>query len=114
MFIFAPYHGTRLRTKAIEEGYIDKDQIANSGLISGSILRSNDWTNERLKSLQRVFPLYVKLPEKYHADIKRCETFDEEGQKTFDDLVELYQSTYMRKGGASGVSLHQVSEDLVI
>ena len=96
------------------EGYISADQIVNSGLISGSMMESPDWTNERLKALQRVFPLYVKLPDKYHADIKRCETFDDEGRKIFEDLVNLYQSKYMRKTGADGASISQVSEDLVI
>jgi anaerobic magnesium-protoporphyrin IX monomethyl ester cyclase len=103
VFIFAPYHGTPLRDKAIAEGYITPDLIANSGLVSGSVLNSPHWTNERLKSLQRVFPLYVKLPEKFHADIKRCETYDDEGQKIFDDLVNLYQSDYMRKGVAETI-----------
>jgi radical SAM superfamily enzyme YgiQ (UPF0313 family) len=112
VFIFAPYHGTRLRAKAVEEGYINSDQIVNSGLISGSMLKSPHWSNDRLKALQRVFPLYVKLPEKYYPDIKRCEKFDDEGEKIFEDLVDLYQSRYMRKRDAIGASMRQVSDDI--
>ena len=81
VFIFAPYHGTRMRKQAIDGGYINGDEIVNAGLITGSILKSPDWTNERLKSIQRTLPLYVKLPKKYFKDIKRAETYDEYGKK---------------------------------
>ena len=81
VFIFAPYHGTRMRKQAIDGGYINGDEIVNAGLISGSILKSPDWTNERLKSIQRTLPLYVKLPKKYFKDIKRAENYDEKGKK---------------------------------
>ena len=113
VFIFAPYHGTRLREKAVNEGYINGDEIVNAGLISGSILKSPHWKNERLKSIQRTFPLYVKLPRKYYKDIKRAENYDEEGRKIFEDLVTLYQNEYMRKKGSSRIKLEQIKEDLV-
>ena len=113
VFIFAPYHGTPLRTKSINEGYLKGDEIVNAGLISGSILDSPHWTNERLKSIQRTFPLYVKLPKKYHADILRAENFDEKGQNIFNDLVEIYRTDYMKKEGSSSHKLDIVKEDLI-
>ena len=114
VFIFAPYHGTKLRDKAINEGYIKDDVIVNAGLISGSVLQSPHWTDERLKSIQRTFPLYVKLPKKYYKDIKRAENYDDEGRKIHNDLIKLYQSEYMKKEGSDSERLEQIKEDLII
>jgi anaerobic magnesium-protoporphyrin IX monomethyl ester cyclase len=114
VFIFAPYHGTPLRQVAIEKGYINGSEIVNAGLISGSILKSPHWTNEQLKSIQRTFPLYAKMPERYFPDIKRAEKFDDEGRAIFDDLVKIYQEEYMKKAGSSQAKLEQIKEDLVV
>ena len=106
-FIFAPYHGTPLRDKAIKEGYITDDVIVNVGTTTGSILKMPNLTNEKLRGLQRTFPLYVKLPKKNYADIRRCETFDDEANAIFNNLLKIYQERFLdKKKGNDWVDLH--------
>jgi radical SAM superfamily enzyme YgiQ (UPF0313 family) len=106
-FIFAPYHGTALRDKAIKEGYITDDVIVNVGTTTGSILKMPNLTNEKLRGLQRTFPLYVKLPKENYADIKRCETFDDEANAIFNNLLKIYQERFLdKKKGNDWVDLH--------
>ena len=46
-------------------------------------------------ALQRVFPLYVRMPEDRYPEIARAEIADEEGDAAFDKLAaEFYEMTY--------------------
>jgi len=106
-FIFAPYHGTPLREKAIKEGYLSDDVIVDVGTTSGSLLTMPSLSDERLRGLQRAFPLYVKLPERYYADIKMCERLDDKGNAAHKELLNLYREKYMgRKEGSEWNDLH--------
>lgn len=89
-FIFAPYHGTLLREKAIQEGYITDDLIVNVGTTTDSVLEMPHLSNEKIKGLQRTFPLYVMLPKSYYPDISVCEKFDEVSNTTYENLLKLY------------------------
>ena len=52
-------------------------------------------SSDEILSLQRVFPLYVRLPESRWPDIRRAEKFDEEGNRLFDALsAEFYEISY--------------------
>ena len=97
--IFAPYRGTVLRQKAIDEGWLDPNLQATS-FIEKSILSMPEpyLQPEEMLGLQRVFPLYVTMPKSYHVDIKRAEKFDEVGNRLFEDLSEKY---YIDKYGTS-------------
>ena len=97
--IFAPYRGTNLRQKAIEEGWLDPSLQATS-FIEKSILRMPKpyLQPEEMLGLQRVFPLYVTMDQSYHEDIKRAEKFDKIGNAIFDILSEKY---YIDKYGTS-------------
>ena len=97
--IFAPYRGTVLRKNAIDEGWLDPTLQATS-FIEKSILRMPKpylQPNEML-GLQRVFPLYVTMPESYYHEIEKAETFDDEGNAIFEKLSEKY---YIDKYGTS-------------
>ena len=97
--IFAPYRGTVLRQRAIEEGWLDPTLQATS-FIEKSILRMPKpyLQPDEMLGMQRVFPLYVTMPESYHKDIKRAEKFDDVGNKIFEELSEKY---YIDKYGTS-------------
>jgi len=97
--IFAPYRGTVLRQKAIEEGWLDPTLQATS-FIEKSILSMPEpyLQPQEMLGLQRVFPLYVTMPESLHADIKRAEQFDDIGNELFEKLSEKY---YIDKYGTS-------------
>jgi radical SAM superfamily enzyme YgiQ (UPF0313 family) len=95
--IFAPYHGTVLREKAVNEGYISDDLIVETGTTTESLLKSPYLSNDTLKGLLRTFPLYVKLPESYYSDIRRCEKLDDKGNALHKELLGIYQEKFINK-----------------
>lgn len=96
--VFVPYHGTPLREMAIQEGWLDPEAQTTS-VIAKSLLRMPPpyLQPEEILSLQRVFPLYVRLPESHHPKIRVAEQFDEPGNAMFEALSnEFYQRVYGR------------------
>ena len=95
--IYAPYHGTILREKAVKEGYISDDIVVGTCTTTESLLKSPYISNDTLKGLLRTFPLYVKLPMSYYPDIRRCEKLDDKGNALYNELLELYQEKFINK-----------------
>lgn len=96
--VFVPYHGTPLREMALQERWLDPNAQTTS-VISKSILSMPEpyLQADEILSLQRVFPLYVRLPDSRYPEIKTAERFDEDGNTTFDRLAkEFYQVVYGR------------------
>jgi radical SAM superfamily enzyme YgiQ (UPF0313 family) len=96
--IFTPYHGTELRDRAIEEGWLDPKAQTNS-FVGGSILRMPKpyLQPDEMLRLQRVFNLYVQMPESRWPEIREVENSlgTEEGDKLFKKLSgEFYQKKY--------------------
>jgi radical SAM superfamily enzyme YgiQ (UPF0313 family) len=94
--VFVPYHGTPLRDMAIQEGWLDPNRQTTS-VIAESILEmpAPYLSGSEILSLQRVFPLYVRMPESRYDDIRKAESFDEKGNAIFDKLAaEFYEMTY--------------------
>ncbi|KJR43928.1 Fe-S oxidoreductase [Candidatus Magnetoovum chiemensis] len=105
--IFTPYHGTPLRERAIELGYLSDDVIVKEETTARSLLNMPHLSNETLKGLLRTFPLYVKLPKSYYPDIARCEKLDEEGDNLYKELLELYRKEVLgKKKGNEWEDLH--------
>ena len=92
-YIFQPYQGTSLRDYCVRKGYISDDHLAQDAHF-GSGLTMPQITKEEIGGLQRTFALYTKLPEEYYDDIKVAERFDEEGDKKFKELSEIYYQKY--------------------
>ena len=92
--IFVPYRGTPLWQACVDRGYIDKDDIAGDYRMD-SVLNMPQLSAERVKGLQRTFPLYVKLPQRRWPDIKRAESLDVEGNKIFELLAREYRECFM-------------------
>ncbi len=94
--VFVPYHGTVLREMALKEGWLDPERQTTS-VIAESILNMPPpyLSGKEILSLQRVFPLYVRLPKERYPEIQRAETFDEEGNALFEKLSkEFYEMVY--------------------
>jgi radical SAM superfamily enzyme YgiQ (UPF0313 family) len=94
--IFVPYHGTPLREMAIKEGWLDPNKQTSS-VISESILDMPPpyLSSPEILSLQRVFPLYVNMPEEEYPKIRRAETRDQTGNDIFDELsAKFYIDKY--------------------
>ncbi len=93
VFIFTPYRGTKLRQVCVDKGYIPPDHIAHSHILE-STLKMPQISSEEIYGLYRTFVLYVKLPKKYWPDIRRAETFDDEGNAAYEDLAKFYREQY--------------------
>ena len=92
VFIFVPFRGTKLHELSLKNKYINNEHIAQGHTLP-STLSMPQISTEEIYGLFRTFPLYVKLPSKYWKDIKRAEKFDNEGNKIYHDLSELYYET---------------------
>jgi len=96
--VFVPYHGTPLRDMALQEGWLDPNAQTTS-VISKSLLRMPPpyLQPDEILSLQRVFPLYVRLPESRYPEIRLAEQSTPEGDAVFEALSkEFYQLVYGR------------------
>ena len=94
--VFVPYHGTPLRDMAIQEGWLDPE-VQTTSVISKSILKMPEpfLQSEEILGLQRVFPLYARLPDTRYPEIQAAERFDEQGNRIFDSLAkEFYRLVY--------------------
>ena len=94
-YIFAPYKGTYLHKYCLEKGYIDGNSKVHQ-LLDGAELKISSISYEELKGLQRTFSLYAKFPEKEWDMIKLAERFDEEGDRMFQKLREMYYERYFK------------------
>ena len=97
--IFAPYRGTVLRKNAIDEGWLDPTLQATSFIEKSILTMPKPYLQpEEMLGLQRVFPLYVTMPESRYPEIARAEKFDSIGNELFEKLSEKY---YIDKYGTS-------------
>ena len=92
-YMFTPYRGTRLYQYCVENGYLDPDAKVHQ-LLDGAPLKMDTISYQELKGLQRTFSLYAKMPESEFDQIRVAERFDEEGNRTFEELSRLYREKY--------------------
>lgn len=89
--VFVPYHGTILRDVAIKEGWLNPEAQTTSVIAKSMLKMPKPFLNgEEILGLQRVFPLYAKMPESRYPEIRRAEVFDEEGDSIFNILSDEY------------------------
>ena len=108
-FIFAPYHGTPLRTLAIEKGYLNDDEICSLSNTSASMLRMPTIPKEEISGIARVFSFYIKFPESKWDEIKIAEKNDAEGNKMFAKLGKEFDFKYRitdKNLKSDGLDLH--------
>ena len=104
-FIFAPYHGTPLRTYAIEKGYIKDEEICSLSNTSASMLNMPTISKDEISNLAKVFSLYTKFPKDRWSEIKIAEKNDDEGNKMMTKLGAEFDDTY-RQFKATALDLH--------
>ena len=100
---FTPYHGTVLRTVALNNGWLDPGVITNHTM-SGSILKMPPpYVNStEIDGLMRVLPLYCYFPKTEWKEIRRAETYDDVGNQIFERYSELYNNEFFRDVKLSG------------
>ena len=62
--IFTPYHGTQLRKKAVEDGFLD-DKTLTIHTTSSSLLNMPNFSSEQIDGLFRTFLMYVRFEKTY-------------------------------------------------
>ncbi|MFQ5858578.1 MAG: B12-binding domain-containing radical SAM protein [Anaerolineae bacterium] len=90
--IFTPYHGTPLRGLAVAKGYLDKDRLTTH-TTSSSLLNMPTLSSQEIDGLVRTFTLYVELPKSLWPQIQTAERFDEQGERVFAILSEMFQQS---------------------
>jgi radical SAM superfamily enzyme YgiQ (UPF0313 family) len=91
--IFTPYRGTVLRQRAVDMGYLDPDTFTTH-TTSSSLLSMPHLTSEAIDGLYRTFMMYVRFERELWPEIQRAERFDEEGNRVWRRLFELYQERW--------------------
>jgi len=90
---FVPYTGTPLRQYCIDKGYLDPNAKTDS-VIKRSILNMPNFTADQIQGIIRTFSLYVRMPESYFDRIRIAEQLDEEGDKMYSELKEIFHKEY--------------------
>jgi len=91
--IMAPYKGTAIYEYCIDKGYMDRESKVHQ-VIDGAELKMDSISYKELKGLQRTFALYARFPKSEWPKIKVAENFDEEGNRMFENLKQIYQKKY--------------------
>jgi radical SAM superfamily enzyme YgiQ (UPF0313 family) len=94
--IFVPYHGTKLREMAINEGWLDPEKQTTS-VIAESILEMPKpyLSAKEIFHLQKTIPLYTRFPRSRFNEIKMCEDDTKQAENIFKELSnEWYDMTY--------------------
>jgi anaerobic magnesium-protoporphyrin IX monomethyl ester cyclase len=91
--IMAPYKGTAIYKYCMDKGYLNKDSKVHQ-VIDGAELKMDSISYKELKGLQRTFALYARFPKSEWPKIKIAENFDEEGNRMFAELKQMYQKKY--------------------
>lgn len=94
-YAFTPFHGTWLHDYCLKKGYIKPDDLAGC-LTKDTILHMPQLRREEILGLMRTFNLYAKMPKEYWDKVKIAERFDEDGNKAFKELSEIYKETYFK------------------
>jgi len=87
MYTFTPFHGTPLRDIAIQQGLIEKNMLAQS-LSSPTVLDMPQFSASAIGGLKRCFVPYVLLGEDRWTEVRKAESFTEEGNAIWANLME--------------------------
>ena len=89
VFTFIPFSGTELRRISIEKGYITGDEDIPLSFFEESMLTMPSLSKEEIKGLEKTLALYIFLPKEYWSKIKLAEKDTEEGNKIFNELIQI-------------------------
>jgi radical SAM superfamily enzyme YgiQ (UPF0313 family) len=92
-FYFVPYKGTPFYKDCIDKGYITED-VRTGSLAGGSILNMPQFSADEIRGLVRTFSLYTKFPREIWPMIQKAEQFDENGNKVFRELADMYYERF--------------------
>ena len=88
--IFTPYHGTVLREKAIEAGWLDPEMLTTHTTAS-SMLTMPQLSSREIDGLMRTFTLYVGFEESEWPEIEKIERFTPDSDTLYAKFAERYR-----------------------
>jgi anaerobic magnesium-protoporphyrin IX monomethyl ester cyclase len=91
VFMFAPFAGTALNDLCRKEGRLDH-KIGDPRFDTYIPLKGQLISSEEYRGLLRTFPLQVFLPEVEREDVVLAESFSDEGNDKYEELVKRYRS----------------------
>ena len=92
-YAFTPFHGTELRAKSVEMGYIPDDYLSRTHTL-GLGLDQPQLSRKEVDGLRRTFALYARLPKSYWPRIETAEQSDNQGNKEFRALSKIYRERF--------------------
>lgn len=92
-YAYVPYHGTSLRDYALSKGYIKEDTVMRC-LTGEPVLEMPKFSKKEIMGVMRTLPLYAKFPRSIWPRIALAERFDEEGNRIFDELRNVYAERF--------------------
>ena len=103
--IFTPYHGTKLRDQAIDDGYLD-EHVMTKHTTSSSILNMPNFTRDQIDGLFRTFMMYVRFERERFEEIRKAEYLTDEGNLAWKALYNEYQSRFFGENQDVGKELN--------
>lgn len=94
-FHFVPYHGTVLRQRALDLGYLD-DNVPVQHNFKDTVLDMPQYSRDEIRGAVRTFTMYVRFPESEFPRIARAERFDDEGNAAFLALKREFVERYFQ------------------
>jgi len=92
-YVFAPFHGTVLHDLCVQEGLITPSRTVHN-LTMDAGLDMPQLSRREIDGLRKTFALYARLGEEYWPRIQIAEGDNEEAQKAFEELREIYIAAY--------------------
>jgi len=92
-FTFIPYQGTSLRGLCESKNYLGKEKLA-SIYDTDSLLNMPTISKKEIGGLVKTFLLYSRLPRKLWGEIRKAEETTKEGNKKFDELMQIFKEKH--------------------
>jgi len=104
--IFTPYHGTRLREVAVKNGWLKEDVITKHTTSSSILDMPKPYLNRsEINGLMRTLPFYCYFSEEVYPKICLAESDTEAGNEMYAELLEIYQSEFLKDDQAAKQSI---------
>jgi radical SAM superfamily enzyme YgiQ (UPF0313 family) len=88
-YAFAPFHGTDLHERCVNDGLISRKRTVQN-LTIDTALDMPQLPRSEIEGLRKTFALYARLPESFWPRIRTAEGDDEDAHRTFDELRSIY------------------------
>jgi len=96
-YAYTPFHGTPLRKRSEDLGYIEKGSLARC-INNPTMISMPHFAKNEIEGIIRCFVLYTKMPKSRWKDIKRAESATAEGNRIWEELKDECLRSYMHYG----------------